>query len=61
MLKSVRHIVKDRIDNKLYDCVVSTYHTHWPLSVIVDSLDIIIADRILNEVWFYISDKIHGS
>lgn len=62
MLKSVKYQVKDVSDNNVYFSVTEKFLTHWPLVFIVDNLDMIIAERILNEVWFEISDRhIHVS
>lgn len=62
MLKSVKYQVKDVSDNNVYFSVTEKFLTNWPLVFIVDNLDMIIADRILNEVWFEISDRhIHVS
>ena len=58
MLKSVKYQVKNVPDNNVYFSVTEKFLTHC----IVDNLDMIIADRILNEVWFEISDRyIHVS
>lgn len=61
MLKSVKHQVKDTPDNNVYFGVTEKYITNWPLTSIVDSLDIIIGESILNEVYFQMTENIYGA
>lgn len=58
-IRSVKQEVYHKPQDSLYLYIIENYRPHWPLAVITDSLDIIIADRILNEVWFQISDEIN--